>query len=597
MAQWKQPPIERQARWRGLVLAALPAFLLGLLCAQVVAQEGSAPAGGQTTRLLCGFETEAEVARWGVHGATATPSDAHPSQGTRALQVALPPGATGTLAWWERQDWSGYQQLLLDVFNAQDEPLSLTIHVWDVPGEGAYAKRYQGSFTANEGPSTITLELAELLTNDRSRVIDASQVQQLVISVTGLAYPTALHLDNLRLVGAYRGSAPKPLHAWSRYPGLFLYYLEPEPHAIEMTVTNTRVTPPAALRLSFPARDCAPGWVFKELGRNEGTDFSAYEGFSFWAKGDGSAGHGAVRLGFGAGPTATFPLTETTWHRVDVRWSDFDQAVQPAKVEALAFGLAADSPRPASYVVDRPQFVPKFADLGDESELATQANAASASADPELADPAGLVARGEALVETRQLLADEKPVTILAWGDSVTGGAQLWTVGDEAAQARAVYHGQLRQHLMKQFGYDDIHIIKVSQGGYQVRQAVGNLQAEVLDIKPDLVILAFGAGDTLYSDFDTYKELYPGLIERIRAAGIEVILFVPTPIEFHVAEGEPFARFVREYGAEHDLATADVRAGLLSQGEAYLARWICDGAHPNQRAHEYMGAILAELFK
>ena len=587
----------RQMTWWGLTLAAPLVFLLGLPGARSIAQEGPA-AGTQTARLLCDFEGEAEVAKWGVKDAAVTRSDAHPTQGKTALQVTVAAGATGVLAWWERQDWSGYQQLLLDVFNAQDEPVSLTIQVWDVPGEGAYAKRYQGSFTANEGPNTITLELSELRTNDRSRVIDASQVQQLLIMAKGLTSPTVLYLDNLRLAGAYRGTAPKLLHAWSRYPGLFFYYREPEPHAIEMTVTNTSVTPPAALRLGFPQREGAPGWVFKELGRNEGTDFSAYEGFSFWSKGDGSAARGAVRLSYSeGGPTATFPLAETAWHRVDLRWSDFDQAVQPTKIEVLAFGLAAGSPRPASYLIDRPQFVPGFAELGAESELAAQANAAPPRPDPELADPAALVARGETLVKARQLLAEKKPLTILAWGDSVTGGAQLWTVGDEAAQARAVYHGQLRRHLVERFGYDDINIIKVSHGGYQVRQAVPNLQAEVLDKKPDLVILAFGAGDTLYSDIDTYRRLYPDLIERIRAAGIEVILFVPTPVEFRVAEGEPFAGFVREYAAEHDIATADVRAGLMSQGEAFLARWISDGAHPNQRAHEYMGAILAELFR
>jgi lysophospholipase L1-like esterase len=282
---------------------------------------------------------------------------------------------------------------------------------------------------------------------------------------------------------------------------------------------------------------------------------------------------------------------------VDLRWSDFNPPAEPANIQVLHFGLTVQSPRPASYVIDRPQFVPRFAELGAEAELAAQAQATPPQPDPELAAPAALVARGETLVKARQLLANKKPLTILAWGDSVTGGAQLWTVGDDAAQAEAVYHGQLRQRLARQFGYDDIRILKVSHGGYQVRQAVDNLQAEVLDQKPDLVILAFGAGDTLYSDFETYQRLYPGLIERIRAAGIEVILFVPTPIEFHVAEGEPFARFVREYAAEHHLAIADVRAGLMSQGEAFLARWICDGPHPNQRAHEYMGAILAELFK
>jgi len=136
----------------------------------------------------------------------------------------------------------------------------------------------------------------------------------------------------------------------------------------------------------------------------------------------------------------------------------------------------------------------------------------------------------------------------------------------------------------------------VTHGGYQVRLAVRNLQKEVLDNKPDVVVLAFGAGDALYSDLATFRDLYPTLVEPIRAAGIEVVLFVPTPIQFRVAASSQMAQFVREYGEQQNLAAADINAGLMAQGEACLAQWICDRAHPNQRAHEYMGRILFELF-
>jgi len=568
--------------------------LMGVATSPTTAQDPAVDAGA--VRSLADFETEAQMRAWGVSKIKAGLSGDHPTKGKSAMKVTVPAGGNAAFARWARQDWSGFQQFAFDVFNAQDEPVKITVHLWDVPGQGAYAKRFQTPLSLSEGPNTIALELAELKVNDRSRSIDVSQIQQVVFQITGLAEETVLHFDNFRLTGRFRGVPPKLLFAWNRYPGLFFYYRERPEHTVEMEVTYDRVTDPAALKLSFPPPEGSVGVIFKELGRNEGKDFGNYEGLSLWVKGDGSAGHGAVVLGMQSAPTATFPLTDTKWHRVDIPWSAFDPQVNPGSISVLAFGLKKGSPRPAHYCIDRPQFAPKFADLGDETELAEQAGAARRKPDPEVPEPASLASRGDTLVKARELLKNKQPIKILCWGDSVTGGAQLWTVGDEDAQARARYRGQLQQHLIEHYGYEDISVMGVTHGGYQVRLAVRNLQKEVLDNKPDVVVLAFGAGDALYSDLATFRDLYPTLVEPIRAAGIEVVLFVPTPIQFRVAASSQMAQFVREYGEQQNLAAADINAGLMAQGEACLAQWICDRAHPNQRAHEYMGRILFELF-
>ncbi len=569
--------------------------LTGLPMSLVKAQEPAVNAGA--ARTLVDFETEAEMQAWGAGRIKAELSGNHATKGKSAMKVSVPADGNARFAHWATQDWSGFQQFAFDVFNAQDGTVKIVVHIWDVPGKGAYAKRFQTPLSIREGPNTIQLELTELKVNDKSRNIDISKIQQVVFQVTGLAEETVLHFDNFRLTGRFTDLPSKLFFAWNRYPGLFFYYRERPAHTIEMTVTYDRVTDPAALKLSFPQPKGRVSTIFKELARNEGKDFGNYEGLSLWVKGDGSAGHGMVVLGMESGPTASFPLTDTKWHRVDIPWDVFDRRVNTSSISILAFGLKSGSPRPAHYLIDRPQFVPKFADLGDEAELAEQANSARPKLEAKTPEPASLASRGNTLVNARKLLKSKKPINILCWGDSVTGGAQLWTVGDEEAQARARYRGQLQQHLIKHYGYEDIHVMGVTHGGYQARQAVRNLQKEVLDNKPDVVVLAFGAGDALYSDPETFKDCYPKMVERIRAAGIEIILFVPTPVQFRVATSDQIARFVREYGKRQNLATADINAGLMAQGEACLARWICDRAHPNQRAHEYMGRILFELFK
>ena len=128
----------------------------------------------------------------------------------------------------------------------------------------------------------------------------------------------------------------KPLAGFSNYPGYLFYYMErPTPHRIEMRVAPEGVVRGFSLKLEFPAVEGKPGLIFRELGRKDGTSFADYEGFSVWVKGDGSDAKGAVVLGYSSGPTATFPLKDANWHRVDVKWADFTPACDPKKTDIV----------------------------------------------------------------------------------------------------------------------------------------------------------------------------------------------------------------------------------------------------------------------
>lgn len=389
----------------------------------------------------------------------------------------------------------------------------------------------------------------------------------------------------------------KPLAGSAAYPGYLFYYLERAPHRIEMRVTGEGVLRPLGLELSFPRVSGTPGLIMREMARKDGTDLSAFEGFSFWLKGDGSAAKGAVVLDYWAGPTAVFPLADKNWHRVDLKWADFTPAVDPKKVNVFALTLTADSPRPASYVVDRPGMVRSFAAQDAADRQAGLKPQIAATPMPERpADFSTYVLNADRIPKTKAKLAAKQPLTVVAWGDSITLGAQLWSVGDKAAQAAAIYHALVAERLKKKFGDDAITVVISAKGGYQTHQALPNIQAEVLDHKPDLVIVALGAGDTLYSNFDTFKVNWTKIVERLQAEGIEVVLWTPTPIEFGVKKGEPFADYVRSYAKEHHLALVDPRACLLARGEEALGELIPDDAHPNARGHELMANALFALF-
>ena len=391
----------------------------------------------------------------------------------------------------------------------------------------------------------------------------------------------------------------KPLWGWRTYPGYLFYYMErPTAHRIEMKVIAQGVLTGYGLKLSFPDVTGRPGAVFRELNRKDGKNYQGYEGVSLWVKGDGSAAKGAVVLGYSSGPTATFPLTDKAWHRVDLKWSDFTPAPNTGNVGQLAFSLSRDSKRPASYVVDRPGFAKSFDQLArDETQAGVKEKALALEMLERGPDFAGYVARGDQLKKTKAKLAARQPLTIVAWGDSITNGAQLWSVGNAEAQEKAVYHSVFVEKLKKKYGGEDITRIKVAKGGYQTHQAWPNIQKEVLDKKPDLVIMAVCAGDTIYSNFDRFKEHWTKIVEKLCAEGIEVICWVPTPIQFKVKRGDPFAEYVRDYAKEHKLPLADPRACFMKRGEVSLGELIPDNAHPNPRGHELMAEVLFALFE
>jgi len=404
------------------------------------------------------------------------------------------------------------------------------------------------------------------------------------------------------LAGAGAASAQdnfKPLWGWQKYPGYLFYYMErPTPHRIEMRVVPKGVVTGYGLALSFPDVTGNPGVIFRELSRRDAKDYTGYEGFSTWVQGDGSDAKGAVVFGYSSGPTATFSLKDTTWHRVDLKWSDFTPAPETGNIGQLAFSLSRDSKRPATYTIDRPGFAKNFAQLErDDRTAGLKERGLRLEMGTRGPDFRKYVARGDQLAKTKAKLAAKKPLTVVAWGDSITNGAQLWTVGNAEAQDRAVYHSIFVEKLKKKYGYEDITRIKVAKGGYQTHQAWPNIQREVLDRKPDLVIMAVCAGDTIYSNVNRFKEHWTKIVEKLRVEGIEVICWVPTPIQFQVKRGDPFAEYVRRYAKDHRLPLVDQRACFMARGEVALGELIPDDAHPNPRGHELLAEVLFALFE
>src|SRR5579859_535135 len=100
-----------------------------------LASAGPARAQGNNTRLLTGFEDEADLRQWECHDASVLRSEQHATQGRYSLQVTLfagqYPGVLLPRGSPLLTGWDEYDVAHLDVFNPQPQPIELTVRIDD----------------------------------------------------------------------------------------------------------------------------------------------------------------------------------------------------------------------------------------------------------------------------------------------------------------------------------------------------------------------------------------------------------------------------------------------------------------------------------
>src|SRR5271155_1739763 len=138
------------------------AFWLWLVA---VAYVGPAQVQGNNTRLLTGFEDEADLRQWECRDASIARSEQNASQGRYALQLTLFPGrypgmllprGSPLLAGWDEYDLAR-----LDVFNPQSQPVELTVRIDDRQSVN-FGSRYNDGFVLRPGKNTIELPVHRL---------------------------------------------------------------------------------------------------------------------------------------------------------------------------------------------------------------------------------------------------------------------------------------------------------------------------------------------------------------------------------------------------------------------------------------------------
>ncbi len=129
-------------------------------------------------------------------------------------------------------------------------------------------------------------------------------------------------------------------------------------------------------------------------------------------------------------------------------------------------------------------------------------------------------------------LQEHGPITVVAFGDSVTHGA----VGPDEMDYETVYWNRLKQKINARRNYVPVNVINAGIGGATSIDSVERMEKQVLAHNPDLIIVCFGLND-VNQPLEAYLAALKTIFEKAKSQDIETIFMTPNMLNTYVAEG------------------------------------------------------------
>jgi lysophospholipase L1-like esterase len=211
----------------------------------------------------------------------------------------------------------------------------------------------------------------------------------------------------------------------------------------------------------------------------------------------------------------------------------------------------------------------------------------------------GEVDRNAALIpKTLAKLQKGGDFTLLFWGDSVTCGGTASTPAKAFPQAFTTW-------LRDKYPQASIRYVNAGTGGWNSDSKLPLFQSEVLDRKPDLVVIEF-VNDMGMDRAHIFKN-YTEALARLREIGSEVIILTPHFVRpdwmgaatMRTAETRATVGFLKEFAAENGVGLADASRRwehLWIEGLPYLTLEFNAINHPDDRGHRLFVEELQKFF-
>lgn len=128
-------------------------------------------------------------------------------------------------------------------------------------------------------------------------------------------------------------------------------------------------------------------------------------------------------------------------------------------------------------------------------------------------------------------LIENGPITIVAFGDSLTHGA----VGSGEIDYESVYWNRLRKKINEKRKYVPVNVINAGIGGITAKDSLKRIDNQVLAHNPDLVIVCFGLND-VNGTLDDYLGALRIIFGKIKSSGSDLIFLTPNMLNTYVAD-------------------------------------------------------------
>lgn len=208
----------------------------------------------------------------------------------------------------------------------------------------------------------------------------------------------------------------------------------------------------------------------------------------------------------------------------------------------------------------------------------------------------------EHLAKTRQRAQANQPFRVIALGDSVTAGAQMyrgtWSVKDKEG-VPFLYFSHFAQLAEEHFGYKGITPVQHGHGGWTAAQALKVVDKEVVEAAGpnDVVILQFGGNDLSWAKTPpaTWKANLKTLIARVKTKTDQIIFVGPTPFSGAGKLQGDITKVLQELVQEEKVAAVDITKLAFYRGEPFAWAWLANEGHPAYMGHIMIGEMMSPL--
>jgi lysophospholipase L1-like esterase len=194
----------------------------------------------------------------------------------------------------------------------------------------------------------------------------------------------------------------------------------------------------------------------------------------------------------------------------------------------------------------------------------------------------------------KNIQTGERPVRIVAFGDSITG--VYYHTGCSRAWA-----DMLELALKKPYPNAQIEMTNAGISGHTSAQGLARIEKDVIAKKPDLVVVMFGMNDCSRAPLEEFRKNMEKIAERCFDAGSAVVFSTPNTVYQNphrpIAWLAEFARAAREVARKLEIPMADSFSAYARMEREDPNGWrllMSETIHPNLNGHRKFAEVMSK---